>query len=129
MLVVSALSPPLHPVLISRTDYLTFIFLIIRQPPRSTLFPYTTLFRSLLFRKLFNCVADHLFSRLFHQVLLDIRRSEEHTSELQSPVHLVCRLLLEKKKQQQLARALRGLQDSTHAAAPVHFWSACEHPG
>src|SRR6266581_6780897 len=69
----------------------SFFFLMIRRPPRSTLFPYTTLFRS------------HRADRFaVHRVLADDEvhiptRSEEHTSELQSPVHLVCRLLLEKK--------------------------------
>src|SRR5258708_30453412 len=76
---------------------------MIRRPPRSTLFPYTTLFRSLgpgiggarhavdLFPELAGLGA-HLL------VVLAEGRSEEHTSELQSPDHLVCRLLLEKKK-------------------------------
>src|SRR5690348_18503015 len=74
---------------------LSFFFLMIRRPPRSTLFPYTTLFRSGLWSK-------HLYERPDRTVLDRIParfgRSEEHTSELQSPVHLVCRLLLEKKK-------------------------------
>src|SRR5690348_17503467 len=67
---------------------------MIRRPPRSTLFPYTTLFRSLgeLGR------IPHRCARPNARRALRIRRSEEHTSELQSPVHLVCRLLLEKKK-------------------------------
>src|SRR5258708_17227439 len=88
---------------------------MIRRPPRSTLFPYTTLFRSQIsLPQLINC-------RTFHRVVYGIpcfvykictyflpgrnkckfyrqNRSEEHTSELQSPDHLVCRLLLEKKK-------------------------------
>src|SRR5438105_12917289 len=89
---------------------------MLRRPPRSTLFPYTTLFRSLVGRGL---GLDELRQRLFQLVLLvqvggltaiavdaltelpDVdryRRSEEHTSELQSRVDLVCRLLLEKKK-------------------------------
>src|SRR4051794_41294252 len=68
---------------------------MIRRPPRSTLFPYTTLFRSI------RESAVHLSALVnpidaFRPVFT--RRSEEHTSELQSPVHLVCRLLLEKKK-------------------------------
>src|SRR5687768_18280830 len=71
--------------------------LIIRPPPRSTLFPYTTLFRS---------IRSFSGRQKFPRVLLpvprrpqtDKRRSEEHTSELQSRLHLVCRLLLEKKK-------------------------------
>src|SRR2546429_2834955 len=71
-----------------------FFFLMIRRPPRSTLFPYTTLFRSLWQR------LDALVQGGGHRI--DWRwvkgRSEEHTSELQSRLHLVCRLLLEKKK-------------------------------
>src|SRR2546422_5323612 len=97
---------------------------MIRRPPRSTLFPYTTLFRSALHRVV--APHDHLAERLAvarhvvhaavhdaHEVeervalplaggearlLLERTRSEEHTSELQSRLHLVCRLLLEKKK-------------------------------
>src|SRR5690348_17689669 len=96
-----------------------FCLLMLRRPPRSTLFPYTTLFRSPLLVRLsrgdghpvrpavrglcaadataVSCSADqctfgHLAAQACHC------RSEEHTSELQSPVHLVCRLLLEKKK-------------------------------
>src|SRR6266850_6243694 len=72
--------------------YFFFFFLMIRRPPRSTLFPYTTLFRSI--RR----------PRDRHRPASALRparrpdRSEEHTSELQSPCNLVCRLLLEKKK-------------------------------
>src|SRR5207302_7036748 len=66
---------------------------MIRRPPRSTLFPYTTLFRSLLHEVLQN---SHLV--LSHPRHLLKERSEEHTSELQSRENLVCRLLLEKKK-------------------------------
>src|SRR5690348_18004469 len=70
-------------------------FLIIRRPPRSTLFPYTTLFRSYIrVLLIIGLDRDH---RQQLVCLLAIERSEEHTSELQSPVHLVCRLLLEKK--------------------------------
>src|SRR5258705_6097898 len=78
---------------------------MIRRPPRSTLFPYTTLFRSLLAHAL-----DHglgLRARRGHrigEIAASLRhpavRSEEHTSELQSLRHLVCRLLLEKKKKE-----------------------------
>src|SRR5258708_26442232 len=77
-----------------------FFFLMIRRPPRSTLFPYTTLFRSLQrfvalsFPLGIDTLSDHA-SRLPSE--RKQRRSEEHTSELQSPDHLVCRLLLEKK--------------------------------
>src|SRR2546429_4393206 len=67
---------------------------MIRRPPRSTLFPYTTLFRSILFRK---ACERSAFSWL--PTRWTMRRSEEHTSELQSRLHLVCRLLLEKKEQ------------------------------
>src|SRR5258708_22091314 len=91
---------------------------MIRRPPRSTLFPYTTLFRSLI------ADDDALSRRLLEKTLVragyevmtvadgrqaveslarpDAPRSEEHTSELQSPDHLVCRLLLEKKNKNQL---------------------------
>src|SRR2546422_6162449 len=74
---------------------------MIRRPPRSTLFPYTTLFRSLIREGLrrFRCRSKR---ELVHLALTELlkrgRRSEEHTSELQSRLHLVCRLLLEKKK-------------------------------
>src|SRR5256885_12270344 len=95
---------------------------MIRRPPRSTLFPYTTLFRSLhllgnYYRQkgdfararelLLRALAireeklgrDHLDTISIVSSLADLARSEEHTSELQSPCNLVCRLLLEKKKQ------------------------------
>src|SRR5476651_2764189 len=71
-----------------------FFFLMIRRPPRSTLFPYTTLFRS---------VMDSPPNESARPVCRSpgILRSEEHTSELQSRQYLVCRLLLEKKKKKQ----------------------------
>src|SRR5438552_13616528 len=74
-----------------------FFFLMIRRPPRSTLFPYTTLFRSspsgaARCRRAGSCTARRRAGPSRRP------RSEEHTSELQSPDHLVCRLLLEKKK-------------------------------
>src|SRR5258708_18581432 len=82
---------------------------MIRRPPRSTLFPYTTLFRSrpeaddgdgLAFEGIERGVffVNHGEGRGHNDYLRKRRRSEEHTSELQSPDHLVCRLLLEKKK-------------------------------
>src|SRR5258708_15048926 len=88
---------------------------MIRRPPRSTLFPYTTLFRSDLLTPAVNArhASAHEFqppstfesvAALEHQLARQLEqmprklRSEEHTSELQSPDHLVCRLLLEKKK-------------------------------
>src|SRR2546430_12431906 len=69
---------------------------MIRRPPRSTLFPYTTLFRSLAHRLVRVLPADTDGQLPLRQELL--QRSEEHTSELQSQSNLVCRLLLEKKK-------------------------------
>src|SRR5437762_14387619 len=86
-----------------------FFFLMIRRPPRSTLFPYTTLFRSRVkFRPPIYSIrgrsAEPAFRGSFSEVRLrpsspsrSFWRSEEHTSELQSPMYLVCRLLLEKK--------------------------------
>src|SRR2546427_3140000 len=73
-----------------------FFFLMIRRPPRSTLFPYTTLFRSLFFVRL--GVKRMLMVGMGAWTLRYALRSEEHTSELQSQSNLVCRLLLEKKK-------------------------------
>src|SRR2546430_9646228 len=78
-----------------------FFFLMIRRPPRSTLFPYTTLFRSHAPASFSQPFIGQLFISLipfqpFHWQL----RSEEHTSELQSQSNLVCRLLLEKKKRE-----------------------------
>src|SRR5436305_11521473 len=74
-----------------------FFFLIVLPPPRSTLFPYTTLFRS--FRDYGRNPLDWLLGKLFPAAPPGNNlRSEEHTSELQSRPHLVCRLLLEKKK-------------------------------
>src|SRR3712207_8962832 len=100
------------PAVYSRATIGCFFFLMIRRPPRSTLFPYTTLFRSSLLRRL---IVDPSalparpegISEEAQQVLETFRRireatkafrSEEHTSELQSRQYLVCRLLLEKKK-------------------------------
>src|SRR5438876_6644898 len=89
-----------------------FFFLFVPRPPRSTLFPYTTLFRSLVegdavlgLHLVHGVVEEAVFAgpvaveHAEHQM----KRSEEHTSELQSPVHLVCRLLLEKKKVSKLS--------------------------
>src|SRR5256885_9582701 len=87
---------------------------MIRRPPRSTLFPYTTLFRSPGDRGRGDCRASEAAARAdqspaghgsAHTI---VSRSEEHTSELQSPCNLVCRLLLEKKKLISLYRALHA---------------------
>src|SRR5256885_10929676 len=84
---------------------------MIRRPPRSTLFPYPTLFRSLV-----NLVPEFLAvlaapdpAAAYHAYL---DRSEEHTSELQSPCNIVCRLLLEKKKDDHVQNELARRQDS-----------------
>src|SRR5256885_8268224 len=73
---------------------------MIRRPPRSTLFPYTTLFRSpvICFTGIFQRGGTSPLSLMLHAQTDSPVRSEEHTSELQSPCNLVCRLLLEKKK-------------------------------
>src|SRR5260221_7814679 len=89
---------------------------MIRRPPRSTLFPYTTLFRSLQFQ-VGGQHADALGQPLFVTLR---RRSEEHTSELQSHSDLVCRLLLEKKKSHVIQRA----NVITTAACPCVYISA-----
>src|SRR5258708_30613132 len=94
---------------------------MIRRPPRSTLFPYTTLFRS-------ENITSEISSgntELVHVIFLapskitwtNSVRSEEHTSELQSPDHLVCRLLLEKKKNQIKSRHVREVR--SHASVVV----------
>src|SRR2546422_3388858 len=101
--------------------FYSFFFLMIRRPPRSTLFPYTTLFRSSCSR----CAAASGRERCWMSRRTALRsngrtgslspsgttwrRSEEHTSELQSRLHLVCRLLLEKKKKHD-----RTLRSPTH---------------
>src|SRR2546429_6136394 len=102
---------------------------MIRRPPRSTLFPYTTLFRSPVERhevgpglvevKAHSARVDHLHLADF--LLQQCRgraavaiRSEEHTSELQSRLHLVCRLLLEKKKKQTKSRRYSSSYQHTH---------------
>src|SRR5690349_23859944 len=71
---------------------------MIRRPPRSTLFPYTTLFRSIGKVRARLSPGDELYFLIGADAFAEIRRSEEHTSELQSRRDLVCRLLLEKKK-------------------------------
>src|SRR5712664_4981471 len=69
-----------------------FFFLMIRRPPRSTLFPYTTLFRSRFVKK------EQALDYVYGYTIINDARSEEHTSELQSRSDIVCRLLLEKQK-------------------------------
>src|SRR6478736_9559634 len=89
-----------------------FFFLMIRRPPRSTLFPYTTLFRP----------EDRAPRQLHIRVLLswlDPDRSEEHTSELQSQSNLVCRLLLEKKKKKTTLQTKKSNQQNS-ITTPFH---------
>src|SRR5438132_3993101 len=99
-----------------------FFFLMIRRPPRSTLFPYTTLFRS----EDVPVAAGDLHRpvparRLRH-------RSEEHTSELQSHSDLVCRLLLEKKKKKQKNTINETHTNPTNKTRPHHEHTSTLHP-
>src|SRR5258708_12539575 len=100
---------------------------MIRRPPRSTLFPYTTLFRS---KRAISAVIDAVIehrrvcvvrcrSRTAGREESNVYRSEEHTSELQSPDHLVCRLLLEKKKNAKRPPLLFSAHP-THPTPPTH---------
>src|SRR3989442_9784119 len=86
---------------------LFFFFLMIRRPPRSTLFPYTTLFRSEVGDSLGIQSRELIRRPQRGGGLAELPRSEEHTSELQSRPHLVCRLLLEKKKKEKEAKPAR----------------------
>src|SRR5258708_16042241 len=96
---------------------------MIRRPPRSTLFPYTTLFRSYSVTAI--TVPPGEGTLLTSTTLNTGTRSEEHTSELQSPDHLVCRLLLEKKKNTRHTKA-----DLHHTSLPQPFLAAArrQHP-
>src|SRR5258708_21399788 len=82
---------------------------MIRRPPRSTLFPYTTLFRSLSLA-FFPFSCDYTFMEKLTKDERKALRSEEHTSELQSPDHLVCRLLLEKKNEPRGVAAIKSAE-------------------
>src|SRR5256885_11057025 len=86
---------------------------MIRRPPRSTLFPYTTLFRSSESERVERSDAGYRFLGNVR-----IHRSEEHTSELQSPCNLVCRLLLEKKKKNNSNKQAE-LHNETLTCAPI----------
>src|SRR5690349_23528278 len=113
--------------LLSRHPYSPLFFLMIRRPPRSTLFPYTTLFRS---------QHDRRGGGLYRGWLLPApparrgvgnvcRRSEEHTSELQSRRDLVCRLLLEKKKKKNLSMVYDCRSVVGAACVRVVVWEWC----
>src|SRR2546422_6318299 len=104
----------------SATVFFLFFFLMIRRPPRSTLFPYTTLFRSpcrsgLRTRRM-RRPSSARRSAFTRGSSAGVRwRSEEHTSELQSRLHLVCRLLLEKKKKKNNRQRFYHIQQTcTH---------------
>src|SRR2546427_6992126 len=106
-----------------------FFFLMIRRPPRSTLFPYTTLFRSdaplsRKHRRMSRDIAASIRARLkqcadARRQDFNLTRSEEHTSELQSQSNLVCRLLLEKKKTS--PKPQKGGQRMPNACNPSHL--------
>src|SRR5690348_17623825 len=94
---------------------------MIRRPPRSTLFPYTTLFRS---QQQSTGATNNQQQPQQQQTASAIPtgaagRSEEHTSELQSPVHLVCRLLLEKKKKKETNKTTQSLRENTEMAKSI----------
>src|SRR2546425_6280184 len=97
---------------------------MIRRPPRSTLFPYTTLFRSLLQRLDQELAIEAVAGREAQRGLAELRRagkrrSEEHTSELQSLAYLVCRLLLEKKKNTSLASVIVSISTPCAIGASI----------
>src|SRR5438270_2580702 len=104
--------------------FILFFFLMIRRPPRSTLFPYTTLFRSPARRTVVVSGTVAQMNEAFavnlgtyeHESLI---RSEEHTSELQSQSNLVCRLLLEKKKTIKIR--LMGIPEHDQLGYCLHF--------
>src|SRR3989454_2226150 len=107
---------------------LFFFFLMIRRPPRSTLFPYTTLFRSPLRRLRAHPGGGRTGLRGHPRAHPADRgqgaaeaRSEEHTSELQSPCNLVCRLLLEKKKVEPLEQLMRTSSREGGASRPKGY--------
>src|SRR5690242_21382204 len=96
-----------------------FFFLIMRRPPRSTLFPYTTLFRSAGGSPSSRRCSSIREPSMRATTELKSVRSEEHTSELQSHVNLVCRLLLEKKKKKKQPRVARSTSaPSVRSSAP-----------
>src|SRR2546429_4632280 len=101
----------------------SFFFLMIRRPPRSTLFPYTTLFRSRARAR--RRTPPRPPRRTGRPPPAAVRRSEEHTSELQSRLHLVCRLLLEKKKNTRIFHSPLIL--TRYVLAPTHHSAHSSH--
>src|SRR5438876_5214835 len=101
---------------------------MIRRPPRSTLFPYTTLFRS---ERLSAEASDPPVEEAIGapgNSIASSTRSEEHTSELQSPVHLVCRLLLEKKKTLSLPVCSAGVYSAPSFTSQAVVTAPCAIP-
>src|SRR2546430_12140298 len=109
-----------------RPGLASFFFLMIRRPPRSTLFPYTTLFRSPSKTSVSRGSRARFWSRVT-AAPRDQNRSEEHTSELQSQSNLVCRLLLEKKKKTRQRSAQHNTSyysNNMPTACSIHMWHA-----
>src|SRR5689334_24142493 len=107
-------------------SYIFFFFLLIRRPPRSTLFPYTTLFRSVGLHPPHRPQAGRLGAVHLLRSQLSVghrpgRRSEEHTSELQSQFHLVCRLLLEKKKKKKKSTPHKLYKSTTSSISNLTY--------
>src|SRR6266700_4825202 len=96
--------------------FILFFFLMIRRPPRSTLFPYTTLFRSHL-RARSNSPPPRYLVDSFPALM----RSEEHTSELQSRENLVCRLLLEKNKKKCVEQLIVNEEKNENQRTKIHI--------
>src|SRR2546423_3467703 len=97
-----------------------FFFLMIRRPPRSTLFPYTTLFRSIRepsgIALIWSTISWTVCATIGIPIVAQtVQRSEEHTSELQSLAYLVCRLLLEKKKKKKIRQIYNKINNDTTA--------------
>src|SRR2546425_5286824 len=114
----------------STWPYFTFFFfLMIRRPPRSTLFPYTTLFRSFPFPKPISRIRFPLCGDSFRNrtALSAPFRSEEHTSELQSLAYLVCRLLLEKKKMKYIAKLMLNSNSAQWCIRLLYLTIAYSH--
>src|SRR2546429_6212327 len=101
-----------------------FFFLMIRRPPRSTLFPYTTLFRSQ--RRLEDDAGERGAVRAGgRDAVRRAARSEEHTSELQSRLHIVCRLLLEKKKDRDRPGSILTIRKTLNSTLPLYTGRVC----
>src|SRR5438874_7147579 len=106
-----------------------FFFLMIRRPPRSTLFPYTTLFRSQIEKAIIQLKQEHpSWGAPKLRERLRRKRSEEHTSELQSRRDLVCRLLLEKKKWRRRSVSLGGCQCNDSRRSRLRNTSSTKAP-